>query len=252
MTARPAAGTCARSSQTNSGTPIMPIIHAIFVRRRGSEYSDSGNVSSSHAATASKEIGRARSSGTSSTIGNTTSAAIQLQNAWKDMRRAARVATSRSYQGSTVVMSAARPTRLVNAICPASRCVAPIKNGKLKNSSSCCSDWLTKLTTKLPTRRRRRSSRRRTQGSTNNQNHPSNASSATIRARSSPRRTSRNPSQPAAKLIAGSSHGQTMRDAEEATKQRHHGKVLGVRLPRRHAGGRAGRPRSRNGTPNTS
>ena len=67
----------------------MPTIQAIFVRQRGSEYSDSGNVSSNHAPTASNEIGSACSTGTSSTIGSTTSAAIQLQNAWNDMRRAA-------------------------------------------------------------------------------------------------------------------------------------------------------------------
>ena len=62
----------------------------------GNEYSDSGNVSNNHAPTASNEIGSARSSGTSITIGSTTSAAIQLQNAWNDMRRAARLAMTRS------------------------------------------------------------------------------------------------------------------------------------------------------------
>ena len=64
-----------------SGTAIMPASHATSLRQCGSEYSDSGNVNSNHAPTASNEIGNALSTGTSSTIGSTTSAAIQLQNA---------------------------------------------------------------------------------------------------------------------------------------------------------------------------
>ena len=81
VTARPAAGTWPRSSQNVSGTAIMPASHATRLRQCGSEYSDSGNVNSNHAPTASSEIGNALSTGTSSTIGSTTSAAIQLQNA---------------------------------------------------------------------------------------------------------------------------------------------------------------------------
>jgi hypothetical protein len=96
VTARPAAGTWARIAQNRSGTAIMPVTQAIRVRQRGNEYSDNGKVSSSQPPTASSEIGSACSSGTSSTIGNTTSAAIQLQNAWNDMRRAARGAMTRS------------------------------------------------------------------------------------------------------------------------------------------------------------
>ena len=81
VTASPAAGTCARSSQNKIGTPSMPTIHTSWLRSRGSDRNDIGSVSSSQAVAPINEIGSACSSGIDVAIGKTTSAAIQLQNA---------------------------------------------------------------------------------------------------------------------------------------------------------------------------
>ena len=95
----------------------MPIIHASFVRQWDSEYSDSGNVRNNQAPTPSNEIGNARSSGSSNTIGSTTSAAIQLQNAWNAMRlRCARRDDALVDRIDGAQDRGRRATRLVNAI----------------------------------------------------------------------------------------------------------------------------------------